>query len=350
MTLRFIGPPNSVIAGHAIDGLNYTSDSAGNMLVTTPTAMDIRDILTAGFFCVGAAADNEIPGQRAIVAQITGPTVTVTPTGGSATTYKYTVAGVYGNGYAPGTGSTTAGVATLTAAAFNTLTWLGIPGVTAYKVWRTTGGSTQGLIATITIAGNYNQNTSYASGTIVFYNGQYWQASQAVPAQVSAATGTTISTTPASGSAYWNIYTFTVVDTGLAGDASTAPSFNNTAMFSSGLQDLVQSIGGTTPAVAITNPCGSVIISSSGVAVLTLALPIAGAPAAGGMDGCKLTILDSSGHAHTVTTPTNGLAYQNALVGNDHIATFGGTAANALVLIAFGGVWIVQAAGACTFS
>lgn len=81
------------------------------------------------------------------------PTPTVTPTGGSATTWTYKLAALSVNGVwsALGTAaSTTAGVASMTTAAYNTISWVPIADAAGYLVVRTVAGTspnTTGAIA-----------------------------------------------------------------------------------------------------------------------------------------------------------------------------------------------------------
>jgi hypothetical protein len=79
---------------------------------------------------------------------------------------------------------------------------------------------------------------------------------------------------------------------------------------------------------------GSVFITDSGVAALTLAQPVAGAPSAGGNDGQRLTIICTTAQAHTVTTAANGIK------GSKHIITFAAVG-DSIELDAFNGVWYV---------
>ncbi len=81
------------------------------------------------------------------------------------------------------------------------------------------------------------------------------------------------------------------------------------------------------------------IITAGGVAALTLAAPIAGSPANGGNDGQELKVIDQSGHAHTITTPANGIN------SNHHIATSAGNAGDAVTFTAYNGVWLCNPAG-----
>lgn len=78
------------------------------------------------------------------------PTITPTGTAG-ATAYSYKVVALAQNGTsaASAAGSTATGNATLSSTNFNRVTWLTISGAAAYAVYRTVGGVTQGLIATV---------------------------------------------------------------------------------------------------------------------------------------------------------------------------------------------------------
>jgi hypothetical protein len=84
---------------------------------------------------------------------------------------------------------------------------------------------------------------------------------------------------------------------------------------------------------------GKVIITAAGVAALTLAAPTAGSPANGGNDGQELKIIDQSGHAHTVTTPSNDIN------GSHHVLTSGAAAGDSVTLTAYNGVWLCNPAG-----
>jgi len=78
------------------------------------------------------------------------PTVTPQGTPGTAT-YEYVVTAVAVAIESDGSpiGATTTGAATLTGSNFNRLAWTAVAGAYGYKVYRITGGPTQGLIATI---------------------------------------------------------------------------------------------------------------------------------------------------------------------------------------------------------
>jgi hypothetical protein len=232
--------------------------------------------------------DQTIAGGRLVLTALSNPSApTVTPTGGAAGSQSYVVVANLGTvkTAASAAGSTGSGPTTLDATHFNTLVWAAVAGATSYDVYRTAGGAAQGKIA---------------SGLAVL----------------------------------------TLVDDGLTGDTTTAPSINGTGTLSGALQDNLQIASGDGAITAF----GRVLITKVTAAALTLAVPVAGAPSAGGQDGSVLSVTDTTGHAHTVTTPANGI------VGSKHIATFGGTANNTLVLVAYNGIWYVVALGGSTIS
>lgn len=68
-----------------------------------------------------------------------------------ATTYSYKVVATnsLGHSIASSAGTTTTGNAALSGVNFNQLTWTQVPRATGYKIYRTVGGATQGLIATL---------------------------------------------------------------------------------------------------------------------------------------------------------------------------------------------------------
>jgi len=85
---------------------------------------------------------------------------------------------------------------------------------------------------------------------------------------------------------------------------------------------------------AIGLTAGVVVIDGAGALALTLADPTSGSQDAAtpGNDGQELTIVGKTAHAHTVTTPANGIN------GNKHILTFANVGDSA-TLVAYGGVW-----------
>jgi hypothetical protein len=88
---------------------------------------------------------------------------------------------------------------------------------------------------------------------------------------------------------------------------------------------------------AIASTQGTVIVTKGTAAAITLAAPAAGLPAAAGNDGQMLRIVLTTAAAHVVTFPTNKLN------GNKTTATFGAAAGNAIVLVAYQGVWYTVA-------
>jgi hypothetical protein len=91
---------------------------------------------------------------------------------------------------------------------------------------------------------------------------------------------------------------------------------------------------------------GFIVIASSGVDAMTLVAPIAGDFREGGQDGNTLFYIDTTGHAHTVTS-TGNLVTNSA---NVNTATFSGTKGASLELRAYGGKWYVVASLGITFS
>ena len=123
---------------------------------------------------------------------------------------------------------------------------------------------------------------------------------------------------------------------------STIPNITNDPAFAA--IDARGGVNAYTAAGAISQTQGKVLITAAGTVALTLAAPVAGLPSAGGNDGQEVTIIDVGGHAHTVTTPTNGI------VPSHHIATFGGVAGSFMVLAAYNGAWYPLANAGITFS
>ena len=218
--------------------------------------------------------------EAVLANQLNPVTVTVAPTNGGSTTQTYVVVAKTNGDIIPSAAtSTTAGAATLSSTAFNTLNWTPLQGVNTpvfYDVYRTAGGVAQGLIA-------------------------------------SNLTGTTL------------------VDNGLVANTSpTTPPFNTSGLFAASSQEQVQVCAASG---AITLPAGKVMVTDASAAALTLAQPIAGAVGAGGHDGCRLRIYSTTAGAHTVTTAANGIE------GSKHIATFGGAIGDFIDLEAYNGTW-----------
>lgn len=98
--------------------------------------------------------------------------------------------------------------------------------------------------------------------------------------------------------------------------------------------------GQTAPQATSVPICGTSFIETAGVDACTLATPVAGAPSAGGNDGLEITIVDNSGHAHTVTTAAG------VIIPAHHLCTFNGTQGSFITLVARNGKWIpVQLSG-----
>jgi hypothetical protein len=137
---------------------------------------------------------------------------------------------------------------------------------------------------------------------------------------------------------------------------ATSPDFDTVVGQSSNLPFQFEVLTGTTdvitggggvldlpPGLSATQStpiCGTSFIETAGVNATTLAQPAAGAPSAGGNDGLEITIVDNSGHAHTVTCSSNGITPSH------HLVTFNGTQGSFVTLVARNGQWIpVQSSG-----
>jgi hypothetical protein len=89
---------------------------------------------------------------------------------------------------------------------------------------------------------------------------------------------------------------------------------------------------------------GNFSLDGTGVDALTLATPKAGQQPAGD-DGKSVFVLDTGGHAHTITTAANKISPSHS------VATFGGTAGSNVELRANNGIWYpVGTALGVTFS
>lgn len=215
---------------------------------------------------------------------LNAPVASVTPTNGGSTTYDYTVVANVGGAQIPSnSASTSTGASTLSATAYNTISWNALqgaePGVAVtYSVYRTTGGSTQGLIA-------------------------------------SGLTGTSF------------------VDTGATAASATTPPFNTSGTLAAVVQEPAVAFAASG---AVSIPGGTVFITASGAAALTLAAPIAGPASSGGHDGLSISFISTTAEDHTVTTPAN------AINGSKHVGTFGGAIGDGFTLTAYNGVWYVS--------
>lgn len=210
-----------------------------------------------------------------------GGTAVSSPSTGSTTQTYLVVAKSNGAVIPSAAFSTTTGPTTLSASAFNTLSWnmsSVVPNLT-WDVYRTAGGPNQGKIAV------------GLQGTIL-----------------------------------------TMVDTGISADGTTPPTFNTTG-FQPG-DNYGQFLTGSSD--AITAAQGNVIINSTGVDATTINAPIAGPQSAGGMDWCLLDVTSLTAQAHTITASSNclnGTTY--------HKVTFTAAALNRVRLVAYNGIWYV---------
>lgn len=92
-----------------------------------------------------------------------------------------------------------------------------------------------------------------------------------------------------------------------------------------------RAVANYTASGAIAQKTGTVMLSGTGVQVMTLANPVSGTD-----DGKTLAIVATSAHAHTVATVA-GISG-----GANHKATFGGALGDTLNLKALGGVWYLE--------
>ncbi|MDL2342456.1 MAG: hypothetical protein QFB87_05265 [Patescibacteria group bacterium] len=118
---------------------------------TATTTLLAADTTNAKLSITGFAQYN---GGMTVAALSIPAAPTVTPTGTTgATSYSYVVTARTANaGETPASaaGSTAAGNATLTGGNFNAISWTAIAGAKDYRIYRTVGGGTLGLIGTVT--------------------------------------------------------------------------------------------------------------------------------------------------------------------------------------------------------
>lgn len=130
-------------------------DGAGNLINKGMGALTVGTSTVSGTLSLqGGLTAAALPTPSA-------PTITTGGTAGS-TTYSYTITALDGVGetIASSAGSTATGNATLTAGNYTIITWNSISGATSYKVYRTVGGATQGLITTVTTKLGATQTTN----------------------------------------------------------------------------------------------------------------------------------------------------------------------------------------------
>jgi hypothetical protein len=186
-------------------------------------------------------------------AVIPSPTVTVTPATTGSTHYSYVVVAHVGADILPTLLAITNGYASMSATNFNTVAWSPVNApnsnvTVTYDVWRTVGGTTQGLIA---------------SGLVGAYQ---------------------------------------LVDTGIPATSGTAPVRNTTGTFVGNLQEPFGGIISATDASVIPVQPGFYVITATGAATPTLANPVAGTD-----DGIMITVTALTAHAHTITVPAGTL-------------------------------------------
>jgi len=171
----------SVYSGPLAD---IATDNGFQDAVKDPNGVAVNAIQLAGT-SRGRLNLNNANGVSVNGALSTAAAPTVTPTGGSASTWAYKIVARMSNATAAASsaGQTTTGGATLSGTVYNTVTWAAVAGATSYDVYRTTSASspsTTGYVANILAS-------SSTSGT------------------------------------------YTYVDTGDAGDSRTAPTANTTS-------------------------------------------------------------------------------------------------------------------------
>lgn len=122
-----------------------------------------------------------------------------------------------------------------------------------------------------------------------------------------------------------------------SGNLNLSPATGKTVLAESlAIQEATVTASGSTD--ALTFP-GSTFVTTAGVDAMTLATPVATTD-----DGKKLTVTDTSGHAHTITTAASKIAPGH------HLITFNGTVGSFVTLQAFQGLWYVQASSGVTVS
>ena len=117
---------------------------------------------------VGIAGGAHVTGPLTVAALATPGSITVTPQGTpGATTYTYVLVATVGGATteAGANSSTATGNAVLDGTNFNRLTWTAVAGATGYRIYRTVGGATQGLISTIALGATVTvDDTGLAGG------------------------------------------------------------------------------------------------------------------------------------------------------------------------------------------
>lgn len=101
-------------------------------------------------------------------------------------------------------------------------------------------------------------------------------------------------------------------------------------------QETTAAKAGATDALPLGGFCP---VTTAGVNAMTLATPSAGTD-----DGKRLSVVDTGGHAHTITTAANKIAPSHDTV------TFNGTIGSFVVLVAYNGLWYVLGSSGVAFT
>jgi hypothetical protein len=101
--------------------------------------------------------------------------------------------------------------------------------------------------------------------------------------------------------------------------------------------------GASGAGLAINKNSGWTILNGAGVVAATLAVPVAGPPGVGD-DGLVLKVSSASAHAHTITTPSLGIA------GVSDTITFTALAGDGITLQAYDGLWYATGGQGATIS
>lgn len=154
--------------------VNATGFLAGNIRLytivtgasTVSSYTDHRASMTSG--PARSAGTAQLTGGLQVLSLATPGTPTVTPQGTAGTTaygYRITASSAVGETLASTEGTTATGNATLSATNFNRVAWAAVAGAVDYRVYRTTGGATTGLIGTAT-ATSLDDTGLAASGAV----------------------------------------------------------------------------------------------------------------------------------------------------------------------------------------
>lgn len=160
-------------------GTPSTTGKIGTVLSTNSLSTGIQTA-TYTFNDTGIAADGitaptvnttgvvNLPlGGSGVVALTTPANVAVAVSGtAGATSYSYKIVAKNnaGSTAASTAGSTTTGNATLSTTNFNTITWNPVPGALSYDVYRTVGGASQGLIGNVLSTATLSFNDTGLTG------------------------------------------------------------------------------------------------------------------------------------------------------------------------------------------